>query len=79
MTAASVLSNEWIFGDVEANPIGKFDDFDYLFAPETVASMPKMSRPTTTECTTPTCGCSAGPECTTACGPLTTTDGFCGC
>jgi hypothetical protein len=65
--SASVLSREWILADeLDSNPIGRFDDFEFAQSPEYIARMEKGLKASTTNCLT------------TCCGPIGT-HGICGC
>lgn len=70
------LSREWILGDSSGSPIGRFEDFEFLFEPEQLAesalgfwAMSEIG---------PTGSCTCTCFCTTGCGPITTA-GVCGC
>jgi hypothetical protein len=82
MPTLSDISEQWILGAVtpEApiNPIGAFEDFDYLVSPDDIDRMQFTGGPTENT----TCGTSdpGTQKCTTYCGPIGTAwAGFCGC
>ncbi|HWU47203.1 MAG TPA: hypothetical protein VN133_10650 [Humibacter sp.] len=66
--STAVISREWILADeLEDNPIGRFEDFEFAQSPEDIARNDRATKASVTNCAT------------TCCGPLTTPGGFCGC
>lgn len=65
------LSEVWIFSDAMNNPLGNFDDFEFMFRPED--ANPDVFPDSIHECTIDTCDpCTIGQinsGCTTCCNP----------
>lgn len=72
------LSREWILGDASDSPIGRFDEFEFLFEPEQLANTALGFWAMSEQGPTATCTCTCTCYCTTYCGPIGT-HGACGC